>query len=224
MPTKQVFQFTVIALFGMCLSAWAEPLPRQVPPAVPHWADLSADTSAKLRAEGINAGMYERLIQGEVVTERRSVPEGKSGVHLATFGTISGSVDKLWDVVESCGRSSPILPYLKSCTILEPDHFLPPNQRWEQLKIDLRMVFFSFNTLLVNEMTYEAPNYVRWKQVRGIAKLSEGYLRIISIAPSTQIVVYNALVDPGSLIPEFIKEWAVKNTLPDLIAVLRDHV
>ena len=191
---------------------------------MPHWADLPADTSAKLRAEGINAGIYGRLIQGEVVTEPRPVPAGKSGVQLVTFGTISGNVDKLWDVVENCGRSSPILPYLKSCTILEPDYSLPPNQRWEQLKIDLNMVFFSIDTLLVNEMTYEAPNYVRWKQVHGIAKVSEGYFRIISITPSTQIVVYNVLVDPGSLIPEFMKTWVVKKTLPDLITVLRDHV
>jgi hypothetical protein len=224
MRAKKVFQIAAIALFAMCFTAWAKPLPQQIQPTVPTWADLPADTSVKLGAEGIDAGKYERLLQGEVVTEQRPVPAGKSGVHVASFGAISGSFDKLWYVLDNCGNSHPILPYLQSCTIVEPDHPLPPNRRWEQVKIDFRMLFFSTKTMVVNEKTIEAPNYLRWKQVRGDAKVNEGYFRIISITPGTQLVVYDALVDPGPLIPGFVKAWVVKNTLPEVIVALRDHV
>ena len=92
------------------------------------------------------------------------------------------------------------------------------------MKIDFRMLFFSTKTMVVNEKTIEAPNYLRWKQVRGDAKVNEGYFRIISITPGTQLVVYDALVDPGPLIPGFVKAWVVKNTLPEVIVALRDHV
>ncbi len=224
MRAKKTFQVAAIALFMMCFTAWAKPLPQQIQSTVPHWADLPADTSAKVKAEGISAGKYERLLRGEVVTERRPVPDGKSGVHVVTFGTIPGGVDKLWGVLENCGKSPPIMPYLQSCRVVEPDHPLPPNSRWELLKIDFHIAFFSIKTMLVNEKTIEAPNSVRWKQVRGDAKVNEGYFRIISITSGTQLVVYDALVDPGPLIPGFVKTWVVENTLPDLITALRDHV
>ena len=228
MRAKKAFQVTpmalAMALFVMCFAAWAKPLPQQIQPAVPHWADLPADTSAKIGAEGIHAGEYERLLQGEVVTEQRPVPAGKSGVHVVAFGTIPGSVDKLWELIENCGKSHPVMPYLQSCRVVEPDHPLPPNRRWELLKIEFHMLFFSTETMLVNEKTMEAPDYLGWKQVRGDAKVNEGYFRIISITPDTQLVVYDALVDPGPLVPGFVKTWIVKNTLPEVITALRDHV
>ena len=118
-----------------------------------------------------------------------------------------------------------VLPYLQSCRVVEPDHPLPPNRRWEQLKIDFRILFFSSNVTLVNENTIEAPNYLRWKQVRGGAKVNEGYLRIISITPDTQLVIYDELVDPGpASLPGFVKRWIIEQCLPELIASLRDHV
>ena len=224
MQAKKVLNGAALALFVMCFTAWAKPLPQQIQPTVPTWADLPADTSVKLRAEGICAGEYERLLQGEVVTEQRTVPAGKSGVHVAAFGIITGSVDKLWEVLENCGKSPPFLPYLQSCREVGPDHPLPPNRRWELLKIDIQVLFFSTKMVLVNEKTIDAPNYVRWNHVRGDLKVNEGYFRIISITPDTQLVVYDELVDPGPLVPGFIKAWAVKNTLPEVIAALRDHV
>jgi hypothetical protein len=225
MRAKKAFQIAVMGLLVICFAASAKSLPLQVQPNVPHWAGLPTDTSADLRAEGIYAGKYERLLQGEVLTESRPVPAGKSGVHVAAFGTIRGSVDKLWRVVDDCGTSPPVMPYLQSCRVVEPDHPLPPNRRWEQLKINFRILLFSSNVTLVNEKTIEAPNYLRWKQVRGNAKVNEGYFRIISITPDTQLVVYDELVDPApASLPGFIKRWIIEQCLPELITSLRDHV
>ncbi len=224
MQAKKYLQVAVVALFMISLTAWAKPLPQQIRTDVPRWADLPSDTSAKLRDEGIHAEKYERLLQGEVVTEQRPVPAGKTGVHVCTCGAISGSVDKLWEVLENCGKSPPILPYLKSCRVVDADRPLGPDRRWELLEIDFRMFCFSTKTTMVNEKTIEAPNYLRWKQVRGDTKVNEGYFRVISITPDTQVVVYDALVDPGPLVPGFVKTWVLKNTLPDVIKALRDHV
>jgi hypothetical protein len=224
MRAKKAFLFAAIALFVMCFTARAKPLPQQILPAVPHWTDLPADISAKLSAEGIHAGSYERLLQGEVVMEKRPVPAGKSGVHIAGFGIIPATVDKVWDVAENCGKSPPIVPYLVSCTIVEPDHPLPPNRRWEQWKIDFHLLFFSFKSSMVDEETIDAPNYIGWNQVRGDVKVNEGYIRIISISPEAQLVVYDELVDPGRLIPGFVKAWVITKTLPEIITAMRDHV
>jgi len=223
MRAKNAFQVAFTGLFMMGVTAWAEPLQQPQPTAL-HWSELPANISANLRAEGIQIEKYERLLRGEVLTESRSVPAGKSGVHMAAFGAIRGSADKLWNELGDCGNSPPILPYLQSCKVVESDHPLPPNRRWEELKIDFRMAFFSIKTTVVNEMTFETPNYLRWNQVRGDAKISEGSFRIISLTPGTQIVAYEALVDSGPLVPGFIETWALKNTLQELITALRDRV
>ncbi len=224
-PKKEVCLYLIlIGFFVIDFTASAKALPKQMQLTAPQWADLVTHTSAELAAEGIHAEKYERLLQGEVLTEQRAVPVGKSGVHVAIFGMINGSFDKLWDVLENCGRSPPILDYLKSCRVVEPDYHLASNRRWELLEIDFRMMCFSTKTTVVNEKTIEAPNYLRWKQVRGDAKFNEGYFHVISISPCTQLVVYDALVDPGPLIPGFVKKWVLKNTLPEVIKALRDNV
>jgi len=69
----------------------------------------------------------------------------------------------------------------------------------------------------------EAPNYLRWNQVRGGAKVNEGYYRIITIAPDTQLLVYDALVDPGVSVPDFVKTWIIGECLPGVITALRDR-
>lgn len=212
-----------MAALLLAFSASAEVFSHQSRQTVPPWADLPAATRASLGREGIDGAKYELLCRGQVLTESRPVPEGKSGVHVAAFGIINGSTHRLWDLIENCGRSAPIMPYLQSCRVVRSDRRLPPNKRWEQLDIDFHMMFFSVKEEMTNEDTLEAPNYLRWRQVRGSAKVNEGYFRVISITPETQLVVYDVLADPGSLLPSCVKEWVINSTLPEVITALREH-
>lgn len=221
---KKALNAAVIGAFLILFTVSAKPSPQQPPPTLPHWANLPAETTAKLMAEGINAEKYGRLCGDEVVTEQRPVPTGKSGAHYVVFGAVRGNVDKVWALLDNCGKSPPIMPYLQSCSVVQPDHPLPPNRRWELLKINFHMLFFSTKTTLVNEKTLDAPNYLKWNQIRGEAKINEGYFRIIPITPNAQLIVYDSLVDPGPYVPGFVKSWVVKNTLPKVITALREHV
>jgi len=47
--------------------------------------------------------------------------------------------------------------------------------------------------------------------------------RIITIAPDTQLVVYDALVDPGVSVPDFVKTWIIGKSLHGVITALRDR-
>ena len=198
--------------------------PRQVRQIAPLWVELPPHTAERLGAEGINAEKYGRLLTGQVLTERRPVPAGKSGAHVAALGIVEGKIDKLWGLLENCGQSPPIMPYLRSCRLIAPGHPLAPNKRWELLKIDFHLLCFAITTTMIDEDTLQAPDYLSWRQIRGEARINEGYFRIITIAQNTQLVVYDALVDPGPLLPAPIKEWLVRNTLPGIITALRDHV
>ena len=193
-------------------------------PPAPHWGSLPADTAAGLKTEGIHEEKYERLAGGDVLTERRPVPAGKTGVHMAALGIVRSPVDKLWKAIEDCGETPAFLPHLESCALVKPDYPLAPNQRWEELEMNFRILFFNKSARLVNEDTMEAPNYLRWNQVRGDAKVNEGYYRIITIVPDTQLVVYDALVDPGVSVPDFVKTWIIRKSLPGVITALRDRL
>jgi hypothetical protein len=116
------------------------------------------------------------------------------------------------------------MPTVKSCQVIAPDRPLPPNTRWELLKIDFHLMFFSLKTTMIDEQTMEAPYYLRWRQIQGDAKINEGYFRVITLNPCTQLVVYDLLVDTGPLVPACIKTWALKNTLPGIITALREHI
>jgi uncharacterized membrane protein len=192
-------------------------------PSAPHWGGLPADTAAGLEAEGIVAQKYERLAGGEVLTERRPIPSGKTGVHMAAFGIVRSPVEKVWNAIVDCEKTPSFMPHLDSCELVRPDHPLAPNQKWEQLDMSFRILFFNKSARLVNEATMEAPNYLKWNQVRGDAKVNEGYYRIITIAPDTQFVVYDALVDPGVSVPSFVMNWIIGRSLPEVITALRDR-
>ena len=193
-------------------------------PSSPHWGSLPADTAAGLNSEGIYAEKYERLLGGDVLTERRPVPAGKTGVHMAALGIVRSPVDKLWKAIGKCGETPPFMPHLDSCALVQPDHPLASNQRWEKLEMSFRILLFNKSTRLVNEDTMEEPNYMSWRQIRGDAKVNEGYYRIITIAPDTQLVVYDALVDPGISVPDFVRDWIIGKSLPGVITSLRDQV
>ncbi|MGC8493281.1 MAG: SRPBCC family protein [Syntrophobacteraceae bacterium] len=223
MQGRKAFRLALTLVLSTGVLAMAKASTPQLQPNGPQWCALPANIAAALCAEGIDASQYLRLLRGDLITQSRPVPAGKSGVHVAIIGVVHASVRSVWDEIENCGKSPPIMPTLESCEILKPNSPLPPNRRLELLKIRFHLFFFSINTTLINEETMEAPNYLGWKQVRGEAKINEGYFRIISVGPKTQIVVYDTLVDPGPLVPGFVKTWVVENTLPDVIRALRHH-
>ncbi len=192
-------------------------------PQTPHWGGLPGDTVASLQAEGIHQEKYERLVAGNVLTEERSVPPGKTGVHLATLGIVHSGRDELWNAIHDCEHTPDFMPHVTSCGLVKPDHPLLPNQEWEKMKLSFQILFFNTNTELVNETTMEAPNYLSWKQVRGPAKVNEGYYRIITITPRDQLLVFDSLVDPGP-VPHFVKMWIVRNSLPAVVTGLRRWV
>jgi len=194
-----------------------------LPPA-PHWSGLNADAASALKAEGIREEMYEQLAPGDVVTEQRPVPAGKTGVHLASFGIVRGPVDRLWNAITDCGRTPEFMPHIDSCVLVQPEHALLPNQRWEELGLSFRILFFKKTARIVNEATMEAPNFLGWKQVGGDGKENQGYYRIITLTADMQLVVFDALCDPRTSVPGFVKTWLIKNSLPGVIEGLRRRV
>jgi hypothetical protein len=221
---KNVAMIFTAGLLAVIFVCWVPSFAGQVGQNAPCWANLSANTAATLKQEGIGAEIYNRLLSGQVVTQRRCVPSGKSGVHLVAFGIVCGNINKLWSLLENCGQASPIMPYLRSCRLVQPDRPLAANKRWELLKIEFHMLFFAMTTTMLDEDTLYPPHYLTWRQLRGDAKINEGYFRIISLTPNTQLVVYDLLVDPGNLLPLSIKAWIIQNTLPQVITALREHI
>ena len=193
-------------------------------PQAPNWGSLPADTLGLMETEGIQEQMYERLVQGDILTERRPVPAGKTGVHLAAFGILHTTTDRLWNAIEDCERLPEFMPHMVSCRPVRPDHALLPNHRWEELALSYKFLFFRKNVRIVNEATLEAPNYLGWKMVRGDAKENQGYYRIITITPDIQLLVYDTLNDPGIPVASFIQTGFIEHSLPGIIEAIRGRV
>jgi hypothetical protein len=190
----------------------------------PDWASMNGAVLEMLKAEGIQEKTYAGLAQGKIVTDRRPVPVGKTGVHVAAFGIVRAPVERLWNAIEDCGRTHEFMPHMESCVTVQPDRPLAPNERWDALELSFRILFFTRTARIINQATIEAPHYLGWKQVKGDAKTNEGYYRIISITPDVQLLVYDTSTDPRIPVPNFIKAWLIKHGLPGVIAALRLRV
>ena len=57
------------------------------------------------------------------------------GVHVAAFGTVNGSIDKLWSAITDCSELAKFMPNIESYVEVQPDHELPPNERWYRLQL-----------------------------------------------------------------------------------------
>ncbi len=192
-------------------------------PQVPQWDTLPVDTEVSLKAEGVHQEQYACLAAGDVLTEQRSVPVGKTGVHMAALGIVHSSRDELWNALHACEHVPEFTPHVKSCQVVKPDHPLLPNQEWEKMELSFRILFWTRDSELVTETTMKAPNFLSWKQIQGVAELNEGYYRIITISPNNQLLVFDELIDPGP-IPHFVKTWVVRNSLPAVVTGLRHWI
>lgn len=193
-------------------------------PGVPDWGHLPVETKDGIKGEGIHEEEYGKLTQREILTEKRPVPAGKTGVHAAAFGIVRCPVEKLWDALENCKRSPEFMPHIKSCKEVRPDQPLPANERWDEVQLSFNVLCFNKTCKIINQTTLDEPHHIGWRLVKGDAKVNEGYYRIITIGPEVQLLIYDELSDPGVSVPSFVQTSLITNSLPDVIAALRNRV
>ncbi len=164
-------------------------------------------------------------MNGDILTRQRSVPTGRSGVHVAAFGTVNSSLDKLWNAIADCSESARFMPNLVSCVEAQPDHVLPPNERWNRLRLNFRgFLVFTKTIIIINHTTLKPPYYLCWQLVKGDLKTDEGYYRIVTINPNLQLLIYDLTTDPGVPLPESALSWMSERSLPGVITALRGWV
>lgn len=191
----------------------------------PSWRDLPAGPKVAIEAEGIGEAEYVSLMNGEIITRQRLIPAGKSGVHVAAFGTVNGSIDKLWSAITDCSELAKFMPNIESCVEVQPDHELPPNERWYRLQLSFcGCLVFKKTINVINHTTMKPPYYLCWQLVKGDLKTNEGYYRIVTINPNLHLVVYDAMTDPGVPLPENVLSWFSQRSLQGVITALRGWV
>ena len=204
------------------IALWTALLLQATP--VPPYAALPTATVADLTAENIDAKRYEKLAAGEILTERRPTPKDKTGVHVAAFGIIRGKADEVFTAVEDCPTMPQYMPHFVYCGTVAPDKPLPPNERYNENKLEFGFFPFKMNIDVIQHAVLDPPHKISWGRVRGDTKLSEGYWRVISLAPDLQLLAYDTLTDPGSAVPAFIQRALTENDLPKTVEAVRKWV
>ena len=191
---------------------------------VPEWHALDATTTTILADEHVDKEMWAVLRQGEVVTQRRPLPDDKTGARVAAFAVLHASPEEVFTVISDCERLPEFMPNFDRCTYVEPDEPLPPNERWarQELTFGFRPMRVSISMVQHNELF--PPHRLTWRRVSGDTRYNEGYWHIVTVADGVQFLIYDLLVDAGRAVPGWLQRVLTERDLPDVVDVVRERV
>lgn len=190
----------------------------------PAYAALPTEAAAALREEGIAQKEYARLAAGEIITQRRETPKDKTGVHVAAFAIIRGTQEQVFDIVADCKRQPEFMPNFKACDMVTPDKPLPPNERWNENRLEFGFFPLTIKIAIVQHAKLYPPHKLTWNRVRGDTKVSEGYWRVIPLGPGVNLLAYDTLSDPGGAVPDFVQRSLTENALPGTVKAVRKRM
>ncbi len=188
------------------------------------WEELSAKAKTELKSENIDKKLFKQIISGKIVTVHRTVPSGKTGVHVAAFGIINGTTDLTYNVIEDCQKLKEFMPHFTSCKEQKPDTKLPDNEKWMENTLTFGFSLIKFDVSIVQHVSYNPPYKLSWDRVRGDMKVNEGYYRIIPLTKNKQLLVYDILSDVGRAVPGFIQSMLTEQDLPNVVKALQKRV
>lgn len=190
----------------------------------PAYSSLPTEAAAALREERITHKDYEKLAAGDIVTQQRETPKDKTGVHVAAFAIIRGTQEQVFDIVADCKRQPEFMPNFKACEMVTPDQPLPPNERWNENRLEFGFFPLKFKVAIVQHAKLYPPHKLSWARVRGDIKVSEGYWRVVPLAAGVNLLVYDTLSDPGGVVPTSIQRSLIEHTLPATVAAVRKRM
>jgi uncharacterized membrane protein len=190
----------------------------------PAWSTLASTAATALQEEHLNAEQYDRLLKREILTQHRETPKEKTGVRVAAFAVIRAPAETVFAAVEDCKRLPEFMPHFVACTDVEPDRPLPPNERWNENRLEFGVFRPKVKIRVVQHATLEPPYRLSWRRVSGDTKASEGYWRIIPLGENLVILAYDTLTDPGGAVPDWLQRILTKNDLPGTVEAVRRRV
>jgi len=172
----------------------------------------------------VDSQAWERLDRGEVVVTLQEVAGSavKRGVAIALVDLPAA---RLYRVVTDNGRFAEFMPHVAESTVeVQPDGSIINYQR-----LDLPLVTDRHYRVKVINTVDEAEGWkVRrsaWSYVPGSGNIveSRGAWTLVELGERRTLLVYEVFTDPGGWIPAWLYNRATRETLPDLIASVRER-
>ena len=201
---------------------WA--LVAATPTPIPEWQALDATTTTILTREHVDDEMWSDLRKGKVLTQRRPVPDDKSGTRVAAFAIVRASAGEVFEVISDCERLPEFMPNFDRCTYVEPDDPLPSNERWARQELTFGFRPMRVNIEMIQHNELFPPHRLTWRRVSGDTRYNEGYWRIVPVSDGVQFLVYDLLVDAGRAVPGWIQRILTERDLPNVVDVVRERV
>ncbi|MGI8525732.1 MAG: SRPBCC family protein [Pseudolabrys sp.] len=154
-----------------------------------------------------------RAAAGEPVI-RVDTDEKPGAAHIRASIDIAAPPAVVWAVLVDCARAPHIIPNLESCRVLKRD----PAGRWEVREHVINPPLLPRLRTVVRN-SYEPDRRLAFKRIEGDMRASEGEWRLERVAQGTRLS-YDALVEPGFFIPQFLAAQAIKYDFPKLLRAI----
>jgi ribosome-associated toxin RatA of RatAB toxin-antitoxin module len=182
---------------------------------------LVPPVAARAGGDEFSAEELQRLEAGEILTWTRPVA-GRSVPWTKASGLVAAPPAAVWPIIDDCARYKDTMPRTVTSEELERhgDHVSC------RATGDMPFPFADLVTETDAVHTIEPGKVYRreWKQRSGDFEVNEGRWTLQAWRGGTcTLATYEALAEPKIAIPEVILGVAMRRTLPDMIAALREH-
>jgi carbon monoxide dehydrogenase subunit G len=125
---------------------------------------------------------------------------------------------RVWAIINDCARAMRFIPELESCRVLARD----PAGRWDIREHRISWMWFLPDVLSVFRSEYDPPKRVRFHNIGGTLKRSDGDWRLdpIDNGRATRLT-YDATISADIPAPEFLVEAVLKRDISTVLRQLR---
>ncbi len=169
-----------------------------------------ADTNIPL-----NAQKLRQLRSGDILHEYVRMEESGGAVQAEVF--IQTSVDKVWEILQGCGKAFLFVDGLEQCEIVS---------RSAENALVHQVVDTGFFAPML-DYSYRSVNQpfsrMEFNLVEGNLRVMQGSWDFESL-PDGLLVTYNMRVQPGFPLPRFLVRMSLRRMIPDMLACIRGLV
>jgi hypothetical protein len=189
----------------------------------PPWKEIPAESMKEFVSENITNEIYNKLVQRQVVVQKRATPSDMTGIHVAGFGIINATLDKTWEGITECANLPKFMPSMVECREIKAARPLNSNEKWTYNELKFTFGPISKTIKIIEDVKWYPKKKNSWERISGDTKVNVGSWRIIKLNDAYQLLVYDTVTDVEG-VPDWVSRALTGSNLPATVTAMRDWI
>ncbi len=153
------------------------------------------------------------IYAAEINSIKQMKDDKGNSIGAEAYGTIDCEINTLWDILTDHNRSAEFMPNMKKNEILKRHG----NALTTKTTVSIGVKDIEYTCSVIED---KSSYTMTWKQLNGPFIKNEG-MWVLKNGENGKVIVYYKAIMMHSLMPEWVKDKLLKNSIPNLFTALQ---